>query len=651
MKAIRSVLVANRGDPALRVFRTCHTLGIRTIAVFSDADADGAHVRAADVALRIGPAPAAESYLDVAAVLAAARRAGADALHPGWGFLSESAAFAQAVLDAGLTWIGPSPAALHALGDKASARALAERLGVAVLPGTGRVSDEAVGEAAQRVGYPLLVKAVAGGGGRGQRIVREQGDLNDAVAACRREGASAFGDDGVLLERWLDRPRHVEVQVIGDAHGGLQVLGDRDCSIQRRNQKLFEEAPAPGLTDAQRTAIHQDAARICLDACYVGAGTVEFLFDDQGRHAFLEVNARLQVEHTVTEAVTGIDLVALQIAVAEGRPLPALDRVCHGHAVEARVVAEDPWADWRPTTGRLVRFDLPAREGVRVDAAVDEGATVGPHYDGLLAKVVAWGTDRETALRRLSVALDEAWAPGLCTNLPMLRDVARHPAFASGAVHTGFLAAHGLPGPLPDHGPATEAVAVAFGAFRRTAGRAEPPAFRLTGPAAQSDRFASGRTARWTHARDGLIVEVDGVSQRVSLHPLAGDRWRLDRDDERRSVRIVEVGDDETGVVYVHFGDAEGMAVRAPRFPERAAVEAPAGTCVAPGPGTVVRLFAAVGDAVVAGDKLVALEAMKVETAVRAPQDGVVAEVAVLVGQSVDAGAVLVRLAAAPDVG
>jgi propionyl-CoA carboxylase alpha chain len=651
-RTIRTLLVANRGDVALRVFRTCRSLGIRTVAVFSDADDGAAFVDAADVALRIGPASAAASYLSIPALLEAARTAGADAIHPGWGFLSERADFASAVRDAGLVWVGPPPAALLAFGDKAAARQAAEALGVPVLAGTGRVTDDEALHVAQRLGLPLLVKAVAGGGGRGQRRVDDFAGLPEALAAARREALAAFGDDGVLLERFAFRPRHVEVQILADTQGRVVALGDRDCSIQRRNQKVFEEAPAPGLDDATRAALHRDAVRLCAAAGYTGAGTVEFLVEPDGRHFFLEVNARLQVEHAVTEAVAGIDLVAMQIAVAEGRPLPEICTTPNGHAVEARLVAEDPLAGWRPTTGRLVRVDLPARDGLRIESTVRAGDTVSPHYDGLLARVVAWGPDRDAALRRLRTALAEAWVPGLTTNLPVLRDVASCPAFAAADLHTGFLDANGLPGSLPDHASEAAVVAVLVAATRRGSGvEAVPPAFRLTGPVAQTDRFAPDRSIRWTHGPEGITVDAGEGPLRASATPLGGDRHLLRRGDERRIVRVAEVGGDDEGAVYVHFGDCEGMAVRLPRFPLPAPPQGAAGTCVAPGPATVGRVFVAVGDAVVAGQRLLALEAMKVETLLTSPEDGVVVDLHVAPGDVVEAGAVLVRLAAAPESG
>ena len=651
LTTVRTLLVANRGEVASRVIATCRTLGIRTVAVYSDPDLGGSFVAEADVAVRIGPAPPAESYLCVAAILAAAVATSADAIHPGWGFLAESADFAEAVLKAGLVWIGPPPAAMRAVGDKAAARALAQQLGIPVMAGTGPVTDTEAPAAAAALGFPLRVKAVAGGGGRGQRTVWEAGGLPDAIAAARREAASAFGNDAVLLERHATRPRHVEVQFMADSFGTVVVLGDRDCSVQRQDQKIAEEAPAPALEPRLRKTLHDAARQLAAAVHYRSAGTAEFLVQPDGSVAFLEINARLQVEHAVTEAVTDLDLVALQIAVAEGEALAPQDVVPRGHAVEVRIVAENPNDAWRGSIGRLLRFDIPAGDGIRVDSGVRAGDKVTAHYDGLLAKVIATAPDRGRALRRLANALDAAWAPGITTNLPLLRALVRHPAFVAAQLHTSFLAGNGLPDPVPDHAEEVACVAVLVGQYRRASGiSGVPPGFRITGPMTQEDRFAApGRTVvvGWTATDRGARLAIAGNVLTCSVVPLGGDCWRLERNGEVRNVRVLETGDDEQGAIYVHFGDHEGMVIRVPRFPLPAASTAAPGTTVAPGPGTVTRVWVKLGDVVQAGARLVAMEAMKVETLVHAPEGGTVTAVFVAPGDTVDTGTVLVGLATA----
>ena len=429
-----SVLVANRGEIALRVMRTCRRLGIRTVAVYSDADWAAPHVRAADDAVRIGAGPAPESYLRVEAVLAAATATGAEAIHPGYGFLSESAAFASACSAAGLGWVGPPAAAMRALGDKARAKALAEASGVPILPGYHGedATDEALRAHAGAIGYPLLVKASAGGGGRGMRVVREPGELEEALRAARREAAASFGDDRLLLERYLARPRHVEVQILGDAHGELVHLGERECSVQRRHQKLIEESPSPAVTATIRASMGEAALRLARAAGYANAGTVEFLLDEDGAFFFLEVNARLQVEHPVTEAVTGLDLVEQQLRVAAGEPLgfSQADVRLDGHAMELRIVAEDAAAGFLPSTGVVTAFDVPAT--VRVDTGVGAGSTVSPFYDSLLAKVIVLGHTRAEAIERMKRALAETIVEGVKTTIPFQLKVLTDPAFVEG---------------------------------------------------------------------------------------------------------------------------------------------------------------------------------------------------------------------------
>ena len=443
---IEKVLVANRGEIAVRILRACRQLGLSTVAVVSEADRRGLAAQLADQVVEIGPAPARESYLRIEGILEAARATGADAVHPGYGFLAENAAFARACRDAGLVFVGPSPEVIDEMGVKTRARRRMEAAGVPVVPGAllEGEDEEAWAAAADTVGYPLLVKAASGGGGKGMRAVRAADELADAIGAARREAASAFGDATVYLERLLERPRHVEVQILADTHGKVLHLGERDCSIQRRHQKVVEESPAPGLSDELRARIREAAVRAAEAVGYVGAGTVEMLLAESGEFFFLEMNTRLQVEHPVTELVTGIDLVEAQLRVAAGEPL-ALEQEdvrLRGHALEVRLYAEDPAQNFLPQTGHLHVFELPAGPGVRVDTGVVTGSEVTLHYDPMIAKICAWGQDREQARRRLVEALRETVVLGPTTNLEHLLAILRHRAFADGEVHTGFLPQH-----------------------------------------------------------------------------------------------------------------------------------------------------------------------------------------------------------------
>ncbi len=476
---MRRVLIANRGEIAVRIARACREQGLASVAVYSDADRDAPHVRAADDAVAIGPAPARESYLCTEALLEAAHSAGADAVHPGYGFFSESAAFARAVLEAGMVWIGPSPAAIATMGDKVAARATVLRAGVPVVPGADAVGGdpaEARRQAAA-LGYPVLVKAAAGGGGKGMRVVASERELADALAAAGREAAAAFADARVYLEKLILRPRHVEVQVLGDAHGALVHLGERECSVQRRHQKVVEETPCPVMTPALRAEMTASALTVARAVDYAGAGTVEFLLDEHGRFYFLEMNTRLQVEHPVTEWVTGIDLVAAQLRVAGGEALgfAQADVMPRGHAIEVRLCAEDPAAGFLPSAGRILLLREPAAPGVRVDSGVETGSVVPVEYDPLLAKLSAWSHDRAGAIRRLGAALRDTVVLGPATNLAFLQDVLAHPAFAAGATHTGFIDQHlGHWRPEPAEVDAAAVVAALAGRTLRpeTAGRA-----------------------------------------------------------------------------------------------------------------------------------------------------------------------------------
>jgi len=446
---MRRVLIANRGEIARRVMRTCRRLGIATVAVYSDADRDALHVREADAAIRIGPPPAVESYLNIPAVLAAARESGADAVHPGYGFLSENADFADACAEAGLVWVGPSPAAIRLMGSKTAARALAVDAGVPVVPGEhpSDQTDDEIELAARAVGFPSLIKAVAGGGGKGMRVVRSAGEVRDAVTGARREAAHAFGDGGLYIERLIEHAHHVEVQIFGDQHGHVIHLFERDCSLQRRHQKVIEEAPASSVSEATRAALRECAVRLCRHAAYSNAGTVEFLVEAPGtaaeRFYFLEMNTRLQVEHPVTEAITGLDLVELQLRVAAGEPLPVTQAAIQstGHAVECRLYAEDS-RRLLPQSGRMIRYREPVGDGIRVDSGAAEGQAIGVHYDPLIAKVIAHADSRQGAIDRLRAALTSFEVLGVRTNAGFLRRLLSEPAVTEGRADTRFIDTH-----------------------------------------------------------------------------------------------------------------------------------------------------------------------------------------------------------------
>lgn len=644
---IRTLLVANRAEVASRVFHTARRLGLRTVAVHSEADAGLPFVRDADRAVCIGAAPASSSYLDVDAILEAARRTGADAIHPGWGFLAERGDFAEAVLDAGLLWVGPRPETLRSLGDKAQARKLARALGIAVVPGyDGEDQDPSTfRREAERIGLPVLLKAAAGGGGRGMRVVRALGDLEEAVASASREAAAAFGDGTLLLEKWIERPRHLEVQVVGDGQGNVVHLFERECSIQRRHQKVVEEAPAPRLDAALRETLLGAAVELAASVRYTGAGTVELIVGEDGSWAFLEMNTRLQVEHEVTEAITGVDLVAWQLAVAEGRGLPLGQEAIRakGSAIEVRVCAEDPHRDHLSTHGELVRFEL---TGERVASGYGAGDVVSVHYDSLLAKVIAVGEDRAQAVRKLTHHLERAWIPGLTTNLPLLREITGTAAFQRGELHTGFLGEQGLPGPLPlDVRASLLAVALELAGEARALPRPSgvPVGFRIDGPAfmtVESRVDGDVRTVRFRWRGEALEVDLGSETVDVAVLSREGDRSRLVLDGVQQTWRVCRQG----AGVYVHTGHAEGFAVVEPRFPEPEPPEAPPGSCVAPTPGTVRAVHVAVGEEVEEGRVLVVVEAMKMEHAVRAPEAGTVVAVRCEPGATVEAGSLLVAL-------
>ncbi|MEA2255335.1 MAG: acetyl-CoA/propionyl-CoA carboxylase, biotin carboxylase, biotin carboxyl carrier protein [Solirubrobacteraceae bacterium] len=647
MAAFDCVLVANRGEIAIRVLRAARAAALRTVAVYSDADRTAPHVREADAALRIGPAPAAESYLSIPAILDAAERSGAQAVHPGYGFLSENAGFARACEQAGLTFVGPPADVIELMGRKDRARRLAVGAGVPVVPALDDAGDAALLErAGAEVGFPLMVKAAAGGGGKGMRIVRSEGELAGALRAARREAKAAFGDDTLLLERLVEHARHVEVQVLADAHGAVVHLFERDCSTQRRHQKVIEEAPAPTISPAVREAVTGAAVRLAREVGYVNAGTVEFVVAGDELF-FLEMNTRLQVEHPVTELVCGVDLVALQLAIAQGEPLPFAqdDVTARGHAIEARVYAEDPDAGFLPQAGTATTVRWSAR--ARVDAALEDGQEVLTHYDPMLGKVIAHGVDREAARRALVAALDDSAILGVTTNLGFLRRLAASPAFARSEIHTTWLDDH------PDALPREDAdVALCAGAWSlATAGEPAPrdpfgagDGFRLGGPAAPvlvELEVAGERRVLRVDVRAGTVAE--GERSRT-VRPLAAEpgRLRLEVDGEVHELQAVPSAG---GVVVVHRGEVHDL--RRPRHEGHDAAALSDGSVVAPMPGTVVSVDGAAGDAVRAGQTLVVMEAMKMELSLQAPIDGAVRAIHVAAGDQVALGHPLFEVDAA----
>ncbi|QEU93624.1 acetyl/propionyl/methylcrotonyl-CoA carboxylase subunit alpha [Streptomyces kanamyceticus] len=615
---ITSLLVANRGEIACRVFRTCRELGIGTVAVYSDADADALHVREADCAVRLPGAAPADTYLRGELIVKAAQAAGADAVHPGYGFLSENADFARAVLDAGLVWIGPPPEAIEAMASKTRAK---ELMGVEPL------------KEVTAADLPVLVKAAAGGGGRGMRVVRELDALDGELEAARAEAASAFGDGEVFVEPFVEGGRHVEVQIMADAHGTVWPLGTRDCTLQRRHQKVIEESPAPGLPPELVAELHAQAVRAARVTEYRGAGTVEFLVAD-GRAHFLEMNTRLQVEHPVTEAVFGIDLVALQIRIAEGHPLTGEPPVARGHAVEARIYAEDPAAGWAPQTGTLHRLTVP---GVRLDTGYAAGDGIGVHYDAMLAKAVAHAPTRAEAVRKLAGALERAAVHGPVTNRDLLVRSLRHPEFTGARMDTGFYDRHlaDLAAAAPDpHAPLAAALADAHGRSRFGGWRNLRSAPRVKRYRTEPD--GAEHEVRYDHTRDGLTAEG------VRVVAVAAERVVLEVDGVRREFAIARYGEGGDGRVYVGTSRGGTVLTALPLLPEPTARREP-GSLLAPMPGTVVRVAEGLteGARVTAGQPLIWLEAMKMEHRVSAPASGTLTALHAAPGQQVEVGALL----------
>ena len=658
----RTLLIANRGEIACRIARTAHRLGMRTIAVYSEADRDALHVQSCDEAVCIGPASVRDSYLNIKALIAAAKRTGAEAVHPGYGFLSENAPFAQAVIDAGMVWVGPPPAAIESMGSKSGAKAILEPAGVPMVPGYhGDNQDpDFLLSKAEEIGFPVLIKAVAGGGGRGMRIVEKASDFIKSLETAQREAIGAFGNGTVLLEKYLTKARHVEVQVFADSTGQVVHLFERDCSIQRRHQKVVEEAPAPGLSSATSAAIGQAAVNAASAIDYLGAGTCEFLMDADQNFYFIEMNTRLQVEHPVTEWITGTDLVEWQLRVAAGEPLPLSqnDIRLQGHAIEVRLYAEDPSRGFLPQTGKLEVLKFPEHDGfVRVDSGVVEGDEVSPHYDPMIAKLIVRGENRAQAVARLRSALADTQIAGVTTNRAFLHAVARHPAFADGDVHTGFIDQHAADLNVTLPNPSDEVVAAAvLAVLDQRRATAEQQAARTDDPYSPwnstqgwrlNERVHETVQLDWNEQRYAVEVAYMGREYHMTLPTSPANTRVVHREPGRLAVEIAgrrfNVG------VHVEGQDISVMARRGTyRFalhdPGTAAMgqDASGGKLTAPMPGKVTKVHVKAGATVKKGAPLLTLEAMKMEHTLNAPADGTVVSLRFGEGDQVDEGVELV---------
>jgi 3-methylcrotonyl-CoA carboxylase alpha subunit len=641
-----SVLIANRGEIAVRIARTAKRLGLRTIAVYSDADADALHVRACDEAQRIGPPPARESYLAIDTLIATAKRAGADCIHPGYGFLSENAEFAEACAAAGIVFVGPPPAAIRAMGLKDRAKALMDKAGVPVVPGYHgeRQEPKFLKEKAYEIGYPVLIKAVAGGGGKGMRRVDKHAEFEAALESAAREAKSAFGDPRVLIEKYVTAPRHIEMQVFADTHGNVIHLNERDCSLQRRHQKVVEEAPAPGMTAPVREAMGRAATEAARAVGYVGAGTVEFIAD--GAHGlkpggfwFMEMNTRLQVEHPVTEAITGLDLVEWQFRVAAGEPLPLAqkDVAIDGHAVEARLYAEDPEKGFLPSTGTLIALELPTGEGLRVDTGVSAGSVVSPYYDPMIAKVIAHGPDRAQALDRLAGALGATVVVGPRSNATFLRALVTHDEFRAGQFDTSFIDRHLAA--LTRIDPVEEAGAIAAAATALLNARSSKATLpQLRDPWSARDGFSLGPARQYD-----LDLTVDGHPRKAAVVWDRYPRVTVDGVAAHQASRTVPtIG----GVVVFGRALQRHVALKSYDAIDVDHLDAD-GVVKAPMHGKVLTILVAEGAAVRKGERLAVVEAMKMEHALLAPVDGTVAKIAVEAGSQIAEAATVMTIAPA----
>jgi len=658
------ILIANRGEIACRVIKSARRLGIQSVAVYSEADAASRHVTLADEAVAIGPAPARDSYLKAERIIEAAMRSGAQAVHPGYGFLSENADFAEACAAAGLTFIGPPPAAIRAMGSKGEAKRIMEQAGVPLVPGYhGEAQDDAtLATAADGIGYPVLLKASLGGGGKGMRVVESSGEFAAALASARREASAAFGDEQMIIERYLQRPRHVEIQVFADTQGNVVHLFERDCSVQRRHQKVLEEAPAPGLDPERRAAMGAAAIEAARAIGYTGAGTVEFIVDSDGSFYFMEMNTRLQVEHPVTELVTGQDLVEWQLRVAAGETLPATQDALrlNGHAIEARIYAEDPTRDFLPATGHLAHLRFPeAGPHLRIDTGVRQADTVSIHYDPMIAKLIVWDRDRDAALRRLQAALRDTQVVGVTTNLDFLATIAAHPRYADGSIDTGFVDRNRdrLIAPLTPLSDTVLALASLDVLVRRAAAAAAAAA-RCADPHSPWHRTDGWRLNEDNHQQ--LSFRIDGEEREVTVH-YRDDHYLVDTPSgsiaasghidatgdlvatlagTRLTVTVVRDGADLT---LLYRGERHRLHLHDPGAASDDE-EVAGGGLTAPMPGKVVAIQVAVGDVVKRGAPLLILEAMKMEHTIVAPADGSVAEIRFAVGDQVDDGDALLVL-------
>ncbi|MNZ58172.1 Acetyl-/propionyl-coenzyme A carboxylase alpha chain [compost metagenome] len=643
MPGLKKILIANRGEIACRIQRTAQTLGYRTVAVFSDADADALHVRIADEAVNIGPAPVQQSYLNIQAILDAARRTGADAIHPGYGFLSENAGFALACRDAGITFIGPSPEAIELMGSKRLSKIAMIEAGVPCINGyQGAGQDDAtLGREAERIGYPLMIKASAGGGGRGMRLVHDASDLLEQIRTARSEALNGFGSGELILEQALVEPRHVEVQLFGDRHGNLIYLGERDCSVQRRHQKVIEEAPCPVMTAELRQAMGEAALKAGRAVKYVGAGTVEFLLDARGQFYFLEMNTRLQVEHPVTELITGLDLVAWQLSIAEGQPLPLRQEQVQltGHAMEVRLYAEDPAQGFLPQTGRVVAWEPALQDGVRIDHGLIEGQVISPFYDPMLGKLIAHGATREEARRKLLRAVQDSVLLGLQSNQRLLASLLEHPQFASGDFSTGFIAQH-----FTDHAclhpetPGAHHLAIAAALFYQAAAQAHlSPLGGWRNNASVPLHYRIGLEDQdWPvalQAIPGQPLRIQVAERSFELKIIHSDgRWatlEIEGVRQRHAYRL------EAGRLWLFTRPGSLQFVDRTQTQVTGQASVSSGTLKAPMDGAIVDVLVNEGSKVTKGQLLVVLEAMKMEHPLKSGIDGVLKRLQVKVGDQV----------------
>ena len=655
MTPFRKIMIANRGEIALRVMRTCRALGIATVAVYSDADANAPHTRFADEAVYMGPAPSSESYLNSARILAAAQRTGCDAIHPGYGFLSENAAFAEACAAAGFVFIGPSPIALRQMGSKSAARQLVAAAGVPIVPGYDGEdqSDETLYAEMLRIGFPVLIKASAGGGGKGMRVVREESQIDEALESARREAEKSFGDGTLLLEKFIEQARHVEMQIFGDMHGNLVHLFERDCSLQRRHQKIIEESPSPAVSPELRARMGAAAVKAGQAIGYVNAGTVEFILASSGEFYFIEANTRLQVEHPVTEMVTGLDLVKLQIAVAEGKPLPFTQDELQltGHAIEARLYAEDPRNDFLPATGTLHEWALPEGiAGLRIDAGVERGNAVGIYYDPMLAKLIAHGADRDEAMRKLRYGLQHLSVQGVTTNQDFLVRLLESEGFRTGLATTSFISDNLTALLADDRAVLEQASAIAVILYLQqqwqngaTIAAELPPGYRNNPFRNPSLKLGCGEQVqefswRWL-SNSVLEFLLPGSTLRVELLTCTGCQVRLAIDGVQRAFTVTNVNEQ----FYVHSSLGSCTIRKLSRYPEYQTT-AEAGAANSPMPGQVLKILVEAGQEVRKGEALLILEAMKMEHTLRAALDGMVEAILVKPGAVVAPGEVLIHV-------